>query len=188
MKHGVSYRHRQQSTSEVVTHVLHELLARWPNLLRQRGREHHHLLMMRRSAENVLHITTHIDLLQHLVALIQNKVLHAASLQALVTNESVHATRRAHDDMRALGLILEDRLVVGDRGTAIENGGAHARHVLGEPSVFIPDLVGQFTRVTQDDHAHVSVHRLDLLQGSQDEHSRLSHTRLCLTDDIHAQD
>merc|ERR1719264_2520225 len=55
--------------------VLHELLADWSDVLGEGGAEHHHLLLVGSSAENLLHVAPHIELLEHLVALVQDKVL-----------------------------------------------------------------------------------------------------------------
>merc|ERR1712038_622590 len=40
--------------------ILHEFLAHGPDFLRQCGREHHDLFLMRSAAENLLHVTSHI--------------------------------------------------------------------------------------------------------------------------------
>lgn len=45
---------------ERTTHVSHELLARHPDLLRERGAEHHDLLVVGGRPENLLNITTHV--------------------------------------------------------------------------------------------------------------------------------
>lgn len=42
------------------THVLHELFAGGANLLGERGREHHDLLLVRSGAENVLDVAAHV--------------------------------------------------------------------------------------------------------------------------------
>ena len=41
-------------------YILHELLADGTNILAEGGAEHHHLLLVGRHAEDLLHITTHI--------------------------------------------------------------------------------------------------------------------------------
>ena len=40
--------------------VLHELLADRTDVLRQRGAEHHHLLLSRRRPEDLLHVAPHV--------------------------------------------------------------------------------------------------------------------------------
>lgn len=44
----------------VGTHVLHELAADRPDLLAERGTEHHTLLLVGRQLEDVLHVTPHV--------------------------------------------------------------------------------------------------------------------------------
>lgn len=42
------------------THVLHELLAHWTNLLAERGAEHHDLFVVGRHLEYLLHVGSHV--------------------------------------------------------------------------------------------------------------------------------
>ena len=42
------------------SYVLHELLADWSDVLGEGGAEHHHLLLVRSQAEDVLHVSTHV--------------------------------------------------------------------------------------------------------------------------------
>ena len=42
------------------SYVLHELLADWSDVLREGGAEHHHLLLVGSSAENLLHVASHV--------------------------------------------------------------------------------------------------------------------------------
>ena len=42
------------------THIRHELLARSPNFFSQGGAEHHDLLVVGSSPENLLDVTTHV--------------------------------------------------------------------------------------------------------------------------------
>merc|ERR1719341_2274388 len=64
-------------------YILHELLADWSDVLGEGGAEHHHLLLMGSRTENFLHVTPHVQLLQHLVALIQDKVLQVLQRKLL---------------------------------------------------------------------------------------------------------
>ena len=83
-------------------YVLHELLADWSDVLREGGAEHHHLLLVGSRAENLLHVAPHVcnrarsgmvqdkkvekkltQLLEHLVALIQDEVLQVLQRKLL---------------------------------------------------------------------------------------------------------
>ena len=41
-------------------YILHELLADWSDFLGERRGEHHHLLLVGRHSEDLLHITAHV--------------------------------------------------------------------------------------------------------------------------------
>ena len=101
-----------------------------------------------------------------------------------LSGESVEATRGGDDDVRALGLVLEQLGVLLDRSTAVKDGGANVRHVLGEPNVLVPNLESELAGMAHDQHGALARNRLDLLEGGQDENSRLTKTRLGLADDI----
>merc|ERR1712203_775251 len=68
--------------------VLHELLADWSDVLGEGGAEHHHLLLVGSRTENLLHVTPHVQLLEHLVALIQDEVLQVLQWKLLGTDQS----------------------------------------------------------------------------------------------------
>lgn len=168
--------------------VLHELLASGPDLLGQGGREHHDLLVVRSSSEDLLDVSSHVNLLEHLVTLVEYKVLDTARLDTLVSDQGVQPTRSTDNDVRALRLVLENGLVVGDGCTTVEDGGSNFGHVLGESSVFVLDLEGKLSSVAEHDDGSLSIDWLDLLKRSQYEDGSLTHTRLGLTDDVHTED
>lgn len=58
------------------------------------------------------------------------------------------------------------------------------RHIFRETRILILDLERQFTGMTKNDHSHFIRTWFDLLQGSQHEHSRFTHTRFRLTQNI----
>lgn len=128
------------------------------------------------------------DLLEHLVTLVENKVLDARAIEDLVPGKRVHTPRCANDDVGALGLVFEQRLVLLDGGTAVDDRRPDIGHVFAEAGVFVANLVGQLTRVAEDDDADFAVDGLDLLQCCENKHGSLAHTRLGLADDIHAED
>lgn len=145
------------------------------------------------------------ELFQHLVTLVENKVLDLRGVELLVADERHHTTGGADNDVRALLLGGKDFLVGRDRGSTVEDGGADLRHVLRETRELVTDLVREFTGVTEDNNANLAVDRLtdqsatpsheqtkqschsQLLQTGKDEHRRLTHTRLGLTEDIGAK-
>lgn len=79
--------------------------------------------------------------IQKLVALVEDKVLDVASVEALVSNERVQSTGCSNDDMGASILVLEDFDILGLAGTTVEDRSTDIRHVLAESGVLVLDLV-----------------------------------------------
>jgi len=63
---------------EDLERISHELSANGSDLLGKSRAEHHDLFLGRSRAENLLHVTTHIDLIKHLVTLVEDKSLDVA--------------------------------------------------------------------------------------------------------------
>jgi hypothetical protein len=124
------------------TDILHEFLADRTNVFAQRRTEHHHLLFMRGRSEDFLHITSHIwntrglgldagdqdkfripqpltKLFQHLVTLVQYKVLNLAQVQRFVLHKSQHTSRSSNNEMRAI--ILEHVVILLNQGSTIDD-------------------------------------------------------------------
>jgi hypothetical protein len=128
------------------------------------------------------------ELLEQLVALVEDKVLDGRAVEGLVADEGVEPAGRADDNVRALVLGLE-RLDVGlDRGAAVENARPELGHELGEAGVLVLDLVGELAGVAEDDDGDLAVDGLDLLERGQDEDGRLAHARLGLAENVHTED
>ena len=68
----------------------------------------------------------------------------------LVSDQRVQSTRCTNNDVRECILVLQDFNVLADVNTTIEDSCFDIREVFAESSVFISDLVGQFSRVTHD--------------------------------------
>mmetsp|Transcript_23196 Transcript_23196/g.59619 ORF Transcript_23196/g.59619 Transcript_23196/m.59619 type:complete len:325 (+) Transcript_23196:629-1603(+) len=178
---------RQLAVVHVDLHrILHELLAHGAHLSRERSREHHHLLLVRRELEDVLHVLAHVELLEHLVALIEDEVLDLAEVEVLVARKRQHAPRRADEDVRRVR--LEDLLVLGDGHATVEDARLDVGQVPGEPHKLVVDLEGQLARVAHHDHRRLCLFGLELVQHGQHKHGRLAHARLGLADHVHAQD
>lgn len=169
--------------------VVHELLADRAHLGRERGREHHDLLLVRRRLEDALDVAAHVELLEHLVALVEHKLLELGDVEVLLVDERQHAAGRADDDVRLV--VLERRDVLLDADAAVEDGGAHLRQVLLEAVKLVADLERELARVAHHQrlHAAVLVAGLDveLLQHRQHKHGRLAHARLGLAQHVVAQ-
>ena len=127
------------------------------------------------------------DLIEHLVALVEDEHAHAAEPQVLVTNKSIETTGRADNDVRMCFLVLEHLGIFLNGSTTVEDTRLDVGHVLAEAVILVADLEGELTSVAHDQHGALASNRLDLLKRGQDEHSRFTETGLGLADDVTAQ-
>ena len=178
---------RQLRVVDVDLHgVLHELLAHGAHVGRERRGEHHHLLLVRRVLEDLLHVLAHVELLEHLVALVEDEVLDVRRDEVAVADQLEHAAGRAHDDVRRLR--LEDALVLRGGHAAVEDLGLHVGQVAREALELVGDLVGELARVAQDDGADLRLLGLELVQRGEHEDCGLAHARLGLAEHVHPED
>jgi hypothetical protein len=84
-------------------------------------------------------------------------------------------------------VILQDVAIGLDIDTSIKDGRLDRGKVLGKALVFMGNLKGQLTGVTQDEARDLIFFYIELMQGSQDKDGSLSHTRLGLTHNITSQ-
>lgn len=166
-------------------YILHKLLADRADLFAQRRAEHHNLFAVRSVPEDLLHVAAHVQLFQHLVALVEDEVLEVFQLKLLVSNQRHYSARSSHHNVRIDG--LESFLVLLDGQSAEKDGHLHLGHVLAKALVLFADLEGQLPSVAHDQNVYVVLGGLELLQSGQDKDGRLAHTRLGLTQYIHAE-
>jgi len=114
--------------------VGHELFADRSDLFREGGREHHNLLLMRSGLENILNIPSHIQLLQHLVTLVQNKVLGVFQVQLAASDQSQNPTWGTDNDM--WGVFSQGFPIVLDWHTTEEDSHFNVVQVFAESLVF----------------------------------------------------
>mmetsp|Transcript_9195 Transcript_9195/g.16849 ORF Transcript_9195/g.16849 Transcript_9195/m.16849 type:complete len:392 (+) Transcript_9195:196-1371(+) len=165
--------------------VLGELLAHGPHGVRESGGEHHHLLLVRRGLEDLLQVAAHVELLQQPVALVQHEVLELVELRLAFGDQAFDAPRGRHHDVRAVR--GKEGHVFGDGHAPEDDLRLDTGEVLGKAVVLALDLVRKFARVAHDQHRHLAIHRLKLVQRSENKHSGLPHSRFCLANDIHTQ-
>lgn len=89
-------------------------------------------------------------LVEHLVALIENKDTDTAEAESLVADKSLETTGCADDDVGAGILVLQGFHVGLDGRTTVEDTCLDVGHVLAETIVLIANLVGQLTGVAHD--------------------------------------
>lgn len=96
-------------------------------------------------------------LLEHLVTLIQHKVLDVFEAEGLVADEGEDSAWCAHYNVRAA--LLQHVFVLLDWQASEEHRALHVGHVLGESLVLFADLEGQLTSVAHDQHRHLTAKR-----------------------------
>lgn len=106
----------------------------------------------------------------------------------LVADQCVETTGSGDDDVRVGFLVLENVDVVLDGSTTVEDRGLDVRKVLAESGVLVLDLEGQLTSVAHDEDGALAVHRLDLLEGGQNENGSFTETRFGLTKNVGSKD
>ena len=129
----------------------------------------------------------HTNLIKHLVALVEDKVLDVLELQGTLLDESKDTTRGADQDVGAELLVAENVLISLDGHTTVEHLRANLGKVLAEASVIVLDLESELTSVAEDNDSNLAGSGLDLLERREDKDSSLSHTRLGLAQNVHTQ-
>lgn len=86
------------------------------------------------SLENILNISSHIELLQHFVTLVQNKVFSVFQVELASSNQSQNPTWGTDNDM--WGVFSQGFPVVLDWHTSEEDSNFNVVQVLAESLVF----------------------------------------------------
>jgi hypothetical protein len=124
------------------------------------------------------------NLIEHLVALVQNEVVNVGEPKLLVADQGVQTARSPDNDVRVGVLVGEDFVVLLDRGAAVEHRRLDGGHVLCESGVLVADLVRQLAGVAHDQNRRLAGDRLYLLQTGEHKDGRLSETALGLAHHI----
>lgn len=127
---------------------IHELSADFFDFLRHCAREHHDLLFMRSFHENFLNISSHAQIFQHLIALVDNEILKFVKLQDALLDQILNSARGSHDDVWLL--LLQTLDVLLNINAAIISIHLEKVEVFSKSSEFVFNLVCQFSHVAQD--------------------------------------
>mmetsp|Transcript_19066 Transcript_19066/g.37424 ORF Transcript_19066/g.37424 Transcript_19066/m.37424 type:complete len:219 (-) Transcript_19066:95-751(-) len=134
-------------------------------------------------AEDLLDITAHIELLENLIALINDKVLDVGKIHNLVLDgELEHAAGGTDNNVGAV--LLEDLAVLSGGDTTEEHGGLDILEELAEALVLVVNLKGKLTGVAEHNHRDLVLDGLKLVESGQNKDGGLTHTRLGLADHI----
>jgi hypothetical protein len=126
------------------------------------------------------------ELLEALVTFVQDEELHLVELEYFFPDESKDAPRSADEDMRRCR--LEHLFMHSDRLTSVDDFSLDIRHVLGEPSELVLDLVGQLVRVTNDDSGDGIGLGFHTVEHRQHKDRRFAHTGLSLSQHVRAEE
>jgi hypothetical protein len=173
--------------------LLHVESANFLGGFRQGGREHHDLQALLGRIlrhEDFLDLLPHGGLIEHLVALVQNEMLQVIQLQNWIlwwgAAEGLDSTWSTYYDMRGSFLVFQNLLILLDWYTAEKDLLSNVWEILRESVCLLLDLVGQLSRVTQNEGGCWLGVIIELLQDRQDEHSGLTETGYSLAEDITA--
>ncbi len=157
---------------EDLKHLFHELATHGADFSRQGSREHHHLLLMRGHLEDLLDISSHVQLLKHLVAFVEDEVLDFLEVEGLASRQSEDPAWGSHNDLR--GVFGEHALVVAD-GLPSEDDSGLEVEVLIKALELLLDLVGELACVAEDEGGDWVAFLLEAVEYREDEDCRLAH-------------
>lgn len=129
---------------------------------------------MRSSLEDGLNVATHLELLEHLIALIQNEALQAIQLQLLLVHQLKDTTWGTNNNVWSLS--LEQLAMLGNWDTTEEHLDLDLWQVLGETKELLANLISQLTSVAENKCVDLTLNWDQLLESSKDEDSSLTHT------------
>jgi len=115
-------------------------------------------------------------------------VLDVLQVEGLLFDQSQDTAGGSDQDVRAELLVAENILISLQGRTAIEDLRTNLGQVLAEAGILVLDLESQLTSVAENNNGDLAGDGLDLLERSEDEDGSLTHTRLGLAQNIHAQD
>lgn len=124
------------------------------------------------------------DLIQHLVALIENEVLDVSQRQSFVSDKSIETTWSSNNDIGVLLFVFQQFEVLCHWSTTIKDSSLHLRKVLAKSSVLVLNLICQLSSVAHYEDRAFSRYWLQGVEGSKDEDGGLTQTRLCLAKDV----
>ena len=151
------------------------------DLRRHSSRKAHSLLVLGGAVENPLYILSHVHFLQHFVHLVDHKDLDLAEVYSLFLNQQLQATRASNNDMR--WVLFQSRLLLRQRSTTVDQLHMNSVQVGLESLKFFRHLISQLSRM-YNDHALKAIVFADTLQSNNHVHGSLTHSSLCLSDQV----
>lgn len=103
------------------------------------------------------------NLIEHLIALIEDESFDIPQRKFLLADQSVQATGCANDDVRVRLRVRQNLNVLLHRGSAVKDSSLDVRKVFAESSILILDLISELSGVTHDENRALARHRLKLV-------------------------
>ena len=128
------------------------------------------------------------DLIQHLVALVEDKNLYVAKTKLLVADQGIEAAGSGDDNVWMSIFVRKGLNVFLHWSPTVKDCGLDFGKVLAETGVFVLDLISELTSMTHDQYGALSSNGLNLLQRCEDEDSRLPEARFGLAEYVGTED
>jgi len=167
--------------------ISHELTAGVLHLSREGGSEHHDLLVMWSSLEDLLDIASHVDVIKNLIALVKDEHLELVKVEGLAAGEGEDSSWGSNNDVWWSGS-LKHLLLTRGWGTSVDDLGSHILHELGKTIELSLDLVGQLLGVAENQSLAWLWVVSEALKDGEDKDGSLSHTRDSLAESVNSQD
>lgn len=89
-------------------------------------------------------------MIEHLVALVEDKAVDVTKTKFLVTNEGIETTGSGNHNMRMVLLVRQSLVVLLNVDTTVEDSGLDFRHVFTETIELIANLECQLASMAKD--------------------------------------
>lgn len=103
------------------------------------------------------------NLIQHLIALVQNERLDVSERKLLIANQRVQATGCADNDIGVCVLVGQELDILLHGSTTVEDSGLDVWEIFAESGVLVLDLVCQFSGVAHNQNRARAGNRLEVM-------------------------
>jgi hypothetical protein len=123
-----------------------------------------------------LNLRSHVGLIKHLIALIQDKHVEVIKVENTFFDESKNSSWGSNNNMRGSCWIFENLFVFLDWDSTKNDSGSNVFEIFGESIEFLLDLESKLSDIAKDQSLiWLWVGFINLLQDSDDENSSFSH-------------
>ena len=133
------------------------------------------LTVLRQVLENLVDALREAHV-EHLVGLVEHHVRHVVEHRFAAVHQVDQASRRGHDDLRA---VAQGAYLLLDAGAAVDGHHMDALHILREVAKVVGYLQAELARGTEHEGLRLVARGVNLLQERYAEGRRLARARLC---------